>query len=202
LFNQILNSIPKIDDETISPFVRLSSETEVKVRQWFMVNAKSTFEIPTVQSLHDNLSKLDSSTPMDAQAASQKFENTLQQISGQYNDIIQYRRKAEFLTNKKRAQSILVKAALVEIALGIQADMFETEAYPTVFNEQAIIGLQRHGFPWGPLLKLAFEKGLSPKEEDPYFQKISGENKSSLKTRFTELAKEARAITTLLSRSI
>jgi ERCC4-related helicase len=201
LFQQILNAIPEISDETVSPFVRLSSETDVKVRQWFMVKGKSSFEISTVQSLQDNLGKLDSSTSMDIQTAGQKFKNTLQQISGQHNDIIQYRRKAEFLTNKKRAQSILVKAALVEIVLGIQSDMFETESYPTVFNEQAIIGLQRHGFPWGPLLKLAFENGLSPKEEDPYFQKISGENKSSLKTRFTELAKEARAITTFLSRS-
>jgi ERCC4-related helicase len=202
LLDQILKAIPDIGDEPVFPFVRLSSEKDIKVRQWFIVNGNSALEIPTVQSLQDNLSKLDSSNPVDIQIASQKFENTLQQISGQYEDIIQYRRKAEFLTNKKRAQSILIKAALVEIALGVQADMFDTEAYPTVFNEQTVIGLQRHGFPWGPLLKLAFEDGLSPKEEDPYFQKINSENKASLKARFAELAKEAREIIPLLSNSI
>lgn len=201
LFNQILKAIPDIGDETVVPFVRLSSEKDIKIRQWFMVNGGSALEIPTIQSLQDNLSKLDSSSPVDIRIASQKFENSVQQISRQYSDVIQLRRKAEHLTNKKRAQTILIKAALVEIALGIQADMFETEAYPTVFNEQAITGLQRRGFPWGPLLKLAFEESLSPKEEDPYFQKINGENKTSLKSRFTQLTKDAREIIPFLSRT-
>lgn len=202
LLNQILNAIPDIGHEPVSPFVRLSSEKDIKVRQWFMVNGKSTLEIPTIQSLEDNLSKLDSSIPVDIQTASKKFENSVQKISRQYSDVIQLRRKAEHLTNKKRAQTILKKAALVEIALGIQADMFGTEAYPTVFNEQAITGLQRHGFPWGPLLKLAFEENLSLKEEDLYFQKINGENNTSLKARFAQLAKEARGVIPLLSRLV
>ena len=202
LFQQILNTIPGIGDEPVFPFVRLASENDIKARQWFMVNGKSTLEIPTVQSLQDNLDKLDVSNPIDIQVAGQIFENTLQRISNEYDSIVQFRRKAEFLTNKKRAQSILIKAALIEIALGLQADMFDTEAYPTVFNEQAITGLQRHGFPWGPLLRLAFVENLSPKEADPYYQKISGENKPSLKAKFTQLDKQAREIIPLLSRLV
>ncbi len=202
LFNQILNAIPGISDETVMPFVRFSFEKDIKVRQWYMVTNDSALEIPTIQSLRDNLDKLDPAKLVKIQIAGQKFEKNLQHILGEYGNIVQFRRRAEFLTNKKRAQSILVKAALIEIALGVQADMFELETYPTVFNEQSITSLQRHGFPWGPLLKLAFEESLLPKEEDPYFQKINGESKSSLKAKFSQLAKEAREVLPLLSREL
>lgn len=199
LLNEILAEISPLGEEPIPPFLRFYEEDAVKICQWYLVNGQSAMEIPTVQSIQENLAKLNTSKTVESKTASEKFERTASQILERYNAIIQYRRAAEFLSHKKRAQIILVKAALVEIALGLQTDMFETESYPTAFNEHAIMGMQRHRFPWSALLQLAFETGLTPKEEDPYFKKISAENKKSLKSRFAELAKEAREIIPLLS---
>lgn len=201
LLNQILNEIPEVGNLSVSPFIRLTADGDIKLRQWFLVNNQTALEIPTIQSLQDNLGNLDPAKSVESQTASARFEKTLHQITEKSSRIIQYRRKAEFLTNKKRAQATLIKAALVEIALGVQSDMFETETYPTAFNEQAVLGLQRRGYPWGALLQLAFDSGLTPNEEDPYFQKINNENKASLKARFAELAKEARRMIPLLSRN-
>lgn len=201
LLQKILEAIPDVDNELISPFVRMASEDGLKVRQWFLVDGDAAVELPTVQSLQDHLTKLDEAKPLDAEIATQIFQIKVGEILGRYNDVIQFRRKAEFLTNKQRAQSVLIKAALVEIALGIQADMFETETYPTAFNEYTILGLQRHGFPWGALLQLAYDESLTLREDDPYFQQVNGEKKTILKSRLTQLEKDARELTIALSQA-
>ena len=60
------------------------------------------------------------------------------------------------------------------------------------FNEEAVLGLQRHGFPWSALLKLAYEDGLSPAEQDPYYQEIAGDWRETLKDKFARLKNEAK----------
>ncbi|MCK4316349.1 MAG: hypothetical protein KAX24_11310, partial [Anaerolineae bacterium] len=50
-----------------------------------------------------------------------------------------------------RAARLLLDAALVELALGQQPDLFGQETYPGAFEEAAVIGLKRHGYPWAPL---------------------------------------------------
>jgi hypothetical protein len=47
-------------------------------------------------------------------------------------------------------------------------------------------------------LKLAFEDGLTPREEDPFYQKIRRDTRPSLQSRFKELAREAKEIVPLL----
>lgn len=81
---------------------------------------------------------------------------------------------------------------MVEIALGQQPNMFDSHSYPSAFTEEAIVGLQRHGYPWGPIVKLAFDPGLAPDPEDAYFQGIVTDSSESLNGRFAQLVQEAR----------
>jgi hypothetical protein len=79
------------------------------------------------------------------------------------------------------------------LALGQSTGFFD-ETYPTAFNDQSVCGLQRHGYPWGARLKLAFEPGLAPRQEDAYFARIADEKRDALKGRFAQLKDEARKI--------
>jgi len=59
--------------------------------------------------------------------------------------------------------------------------------------------LRRHGYPWGTLLKLAYESELSISEEDEYYQQIQGSNRKSLKGKFFQLIEEAKRLVKSLS---
>ena len=199
LLNQIFNAIPDLaDNEPIAPFIRYSYEGDIKLRQWFLKNENATLELSTVLSLQDNIEKLNPGKEVEDEITGKLFDDHVKRLSGRQKSVIDFRRTAEYLTVRKRAQAVLLKTAMVEIALGMQPDLFDTEAYPTTFAEQSIRGLQRHGFPWSALLQLAYDAGLSPNEDHPYFQKISGDKKASLKGRFTQLEQEARNLTRIL----
>jgi hypothetical protein len=89
---------------------------------------------------------------------------------------------------------VLVKAALIEIALGQQPEMFGVDVYPVAFASGAITGLQRHGFPWGALLQLAYDTTLSPSSADPFYEEIRNASRDSLMARFNRLKDDAKAI--------
>lgn len=69
--------------------------------------------------------------------------------------------------------------------------MFDSETHPSAFNEQAICGPQRHGFPWRALLQLAFDPGLAPRADDPFYQRIANDKRDLLRGRFAQLKDEA-----------
>jgi hypothetical protein len=106
--------------------------------------------------------------------------------------IIQNRRTATYLAERVKAQRLLVKAALVEIALGQQRSLFDADVYPTSFSEQAVMGLQRHKAPWSTLVHLAFQSGLRPNDGDGFYLQIKSDSRESLKARFAQLTNEAR----------
>ena len=106
---------------------------------------------------------------------------------------------ARYLAERAKAQRLLVQAALVEIALGQQPEIFESDTYPAAFNEQAVLGLQRHGFPWGPLLKLTDEDCPSPTGQDAYYQQIADYKREDLKKEFARLRDKARGAVSALN---
>ncbi len=57
-----------------------------------------------------------------------------------------------------RAGRLLLDATLVELALGQNPSLFGDEGYPTAFDEQAVMNLKRHRYPWASLLRLVWER--------------------------------------------
>jgi hypothetical protein len=120
------------------------------------------------------------------------FVSQIQQAAQHYQVILQQRRKARLQAEQTRARRLLVKAALVEIALGRNMTLWDERQYPSAFSKTAITGLQRHGYPWGALLKLSYDSSLTVEERHPFFQEIQNSGHESLKGRFSQLAGEAR----------
>jgi hypothetical protein len=92
----------------------------------------------------------------------------------------------------------LEQAALIEIALGQQRSLFESENYPTGFNQEAVKGLARHGGIWRWLLVIATNKGTfpmpQPEATDPYYEQIRNEKSERLKDTLVQIAEEAGAL--------
>jgi len=93
-----------------------------------------------------------------------------------------------------RAARLLLDAALVELALGQQPDLFGQETYPMGFDRAAVIGLKRHGYPWAPLLTIARSHVRSPHPTDPFFVKIQSEPAAQLKRRLQTLTQRAQRL--------
>ncbi|MBN1135457.1 MAG: DEAD/DEAH box helicase family protein [Anaerolineae bacterium] len=103
-----------------------------------------------------------------------------------------------------RAARLLVDAALVELALGQQPTLLEQAEYPAAFDEAAVTGLRRHGYPWAPLLRIVqdyLREGghrapplQAPRPTDPFYLAIQSEPVERLKRHFETLRQRAERL--------
>jgi len=100
-----------------------------------------------------------------------------------------------------RAGRLLLDAALVELALGQNPSLFSDEGYPTAFDEQAVLNLRRHRYPWASLLRLVWERMSvrKPSPTDPFYARIQGETPEQLKRRFEHVSDQAGGLVLRLS---
>jgi SNF2 family DNA or RNA helicase len=203
LFAEILDSILQPDPVEMGGLIAWRAEGELDLRKWFTTgpDGVNLQELAGYQALKDWLT----SHPDPVQVTSEMVERAgailkteYEALSTRQAGIVQLRRKAEYLTWRAKAQTLLLRAAMIEIALGRSPELFETETFPSTFSEEAVKGLQRHGFPWGPLLSLAYDRGMKPNETDPYYTKITANSREALKGLFGELAEKARQIVNVL----
>ncbi len=208
LFAEILASIPRPESSMNRQLLRCHVDSEIELCSWFIPdpNLSEITHIENFVSLKEYLEKepkdealVTSQTLAEAKLVT---KDEYASIYNQQEEILKNRRKAEYLTQRVKAQYILLRAAMVEIALGRALDMFDTETYPSLLNEKAILGLQRHGYPWGPLLRLAYEESLIPNEDNPFFFRIANDSRESLQGRFNQLTKEARDTVKILSNAL
>ena len=104
--------------------------------------------------------------------------------------VAQAGRRAECLALVERGRQVLLRAALVELALGQRPSLFG-QALPWEFSEQAILGLRRHRYPFAPLLHLVDVNGLVPSPTDPFFVGLQDKPDQVLRQRFEALREEA-----------
>lgn len=196
-----MNSAPDLGQS--GQLIRCEIKADLDLCGWYL---QQTGDTPKpILSVTELIAQVDHPTVVEPpdpdfiREAEAYFQNTVKEVFQHQKDIIRHRRQANFLAEKAKVQRLLVKTALVELALGQQPELLQTETYPSAFNEQAILGLQRRGFPWGALLKLAHEPGLTPRMEDPFFQQIKSSSRDSLKGRLFQLSEEAKKSVRILS---
>ncbi len=117
-----------------------------------------------------------------------------ERVEAEWNGLQQEHRRLERARESARAARaarLLVQAALVELALGQQPDLWGQEAYPTTFDIRAVQGLKRHGYPWTALLRVAGSEIAPPGPTDPFFLEIQGESRDRLLERFEWLTRRA-----------
>lgn len=203
LLAELLESVPAPADQSIRRVVRCQRDDEVPLRAWYEVEAGGQPRpIETFSGLQAVLSQAAAltSAPETTRVAA-LFAQEVQRVKQHSVIILQHRRVAHYLAVRATAQRVLIKAALVEIALGQQPGLFDRKAYPAAFSTEAVRGLQRHGFPWGPLLALAFEDGVCPRETDPYYQTVANDKRETLRAKFTQLQGEARGLVQVLKQA-
>ena len=201
LLTELLESVPLPEEAGgPSPLVRCSAQGGIPLRGWYVADGTpGDVRVQPIDTL-EQLQQVLSTPPVVGQAptsdatsaALKRFGEEVRAVKARYDETLRMRRLAREQALKARAQNLLVKAALVEIALGQQPELLSGAAYPSAFNEQAVLGLQRHKYPWTALLRLAFTQGLSPSPDDPYYQQIAGGSRAELQGRFSQLAEEAK----------
>jgi hypothetical protein len=100
---------------------------------------------------------------------------------------------------EEQARQTLLRAALVELAMAQQPDLFEQEALPTAFTEEAVTGLKRHGYPFAPLLRLVNIEDMRPSPTDPFYTEVQGQSREALRRRFTALRDKGAKLVNLLA---
>ncbi len=205
LLADLLAHVPSPEAVEQGPLVRCQVEGEVELRAWYLPDA-AHHQTPAAVASFTELAKRLEDAGDDANGADGDADRAAGNLRAQYDalvrrhsEVLRLRRQADYLTLRVKGQAMLLRAATVEITLGQSPGLFDTVVYPSGFTEVAVTGLQRHGFPWGPLLALAWDKGLAPKETDPYYQKIASDTRESLQGRFNQLVQEARKLVPQLS---
>ncbi len=200
LLDQILAGLLETEEESVPEgLVRCADSGELELRGWYARPKPDVSPTPIVnfQTLKDHLQSTAPAPAIDealATEAAEVFAREVVQAEERHTAIIHKRRKAHYLTVLAKARFLLLRAALVEIALGQSPNWIDGDVYPSAFNEQAVLGLQRHGFPWSALLKLAYTPELIPDIEDPFSKQIAGEKREALTGRLNQLKGEAREL--------
>jgi len=206
LLDEMLAELPEPEAEAFqrAGIARRIASGEFDLRGWYARPnpGASLAPIASFSALADRL-KSAAATPLadeglDVEAV-EAFANEVTQAQDRHADILHKRRVAHYLTVLAKARFLLLRAALVEIALGQSPTLLDGDVYPAEFGEQAVLGLQRHGFPWAPLLKLTYQPGLAPDPSDDFFLKIANEKRETLIGRLNQLKGEARELVKALS---
>ena len=149
--------------------------------------------------------QVDASTPHWTEealtAARAQFQRDVADEARRVRQVVAARQQAERLALQARACDVLLQAALVELAMAQQPELFAQTALPLAFSEAAVTGLRRHGFPFAPLLKLVKTDGLRPSPTDPFYASLQGQPPEALRRRFQALKGEAAHLVDLLARA-
>ena len=132
-------------------------------------------------------------------AARADFRQEIETLLQQQAQVVVARQRAERLAIEEQARQTLLQAALMELAMGQQPDLFQQEALPVAFTEEAVTGLKRHGYPFAPLLRLVNVDGLRPSPTDPFYTTVQGKSREALRGRFKALRDGAGRLVSLLA---
>ena len=196
VLDELLAQVAPPEINAGSRLARLCSPGEPEYFRWIVNGSNGQVEtIETISELQTWLHEVEkmpvmSSAGWDAPAQTE-FESEVQKMRQKEAEVIRMRQVGVYLAEKARAQRLLIKAALVELVLGQRPELFASGNYPAAFNSQAVRGLARHKYPWGALIMLAFDDGLIPSADDPYFKEIQASSVDSLKGRFNQLKSDA-----------
>lgn len=193
LFHAVLESV-EAAGEGVLPVARFETEEGVPVVGWYDLRNATPTPSANLNDLRRALNNTIPPAPQAREYAYQHFRRQVEELHALLADRNQRFRTQQQGTLVAKARRLLVKAALVEIALGQQRDLFTVDVYPTSFDEEAIKGLRRHGMPWRQLLMIGYPATLHPDDSDPYWSAVQHLTSERLKERFQGLATEAKAL--------
>ena len=197
LLDDLLEAVEAPATETTGGILRSQADFPVPLRAYYGLENGRPRQLGNLACLRAALAETsDHETWSDETVAEAgaDFAQERAQLEQRAEQVIAGRRRAERLALEERARQLLLRASLVELAMGQLPDMFENQALPLAFNTVAITGLRRHGYPFAPLLRLVNVEDLSPSPTDPFFGKVQGKPRETLRRQFTAIENQARAL--------
>ena len=198
LLESLLARVPAPGEGASGPLLRLEVETPLPRVAYYAMDDDGRFR--RLDRLTDVRAALEGSPPDTAWS-----EETIEAARRDLQRLVEaewasLRKSQERLAQARRdavaarAARLLLDAALIELALGQQPDLFSREAYPIAFDKAAIVGLKRYGYPWTALLRVAGSHIQPPRPTDPFFVEIQNEPAERLKRRFEVLRQRAERL--------
>jgi len=200
----VLSLVPKPDRADAGPLVRLSTHNPLpRVAYYVVANKGRPRQTSSLTDLRFFVEEV-------GDAGESWGEGTLAELRAGFAAAV--RAEAEAIAERRetlhlaraqavngQARELLLQAALVEIALGQRPALGEEGGYPAAFHNNAVVGLGRLGYPFGPLLKLVGAAGIEPRPADPFFGAIKNEPNERLRARFGTLRARAASLVTQLA---
>ena len=206
LLADLLAAVPSPEEVRSNGVARLNTDNGLDVRAWFVEKDGSARSLGSLSELSEWFDQIGQGAPALPDTvlseAERQFKSQVTELQERQAEAIRQRHATYARAEQAKAHRLLVKAALVELALGQQPTLFDNVTYPSAFNEAVVRGLQRHRYPWSALLQLACGDGdiPTPQESDEYYQQIQGNNRESLKGRFFQLTEEAKKLVRSLNK--
>lgn len=193
--SEILASIPTPDTYP-AHMARFVADESWPLRAWYDLGGMQVQPITSFAALEKANQTADTLVPDASHAqAQQRFAQDVEATTKAYRQRLAQHVQQQRAVVQVRARRLLEQAALIEITLGQQRSLFESENYPTGFTQEAVAGLARRGNMWKWLLVVATNKGQLPLPEpeatDPFYEQVRNEKPDKLKELFAQLADEA-----------
>jgi len=110
------------------------------------------------------------------------------------------RRRTTLSTLEEEGRQLLLKAALIELAIARTRELWD-EPSSVEFSEETIRGLRQKRYPFAPLLKLVNVEGLRPTPTDPFFLRAQGESRETLARRMASITTRMKELVEQLGRA-
>jgi hypothetical protein len=120
-----------------------------------------------------------SATSQDCEAARSRLVARCMDAGRRAREAEEARRRTTLSTLEEEGRQLLLKAALIELAIARLRELWD-EPSAVEFSEETIRGLRQKGYPFAPLLRLVNVEGLRPAPTDPFFLRIQGESREAL----------------------
>jgi len=202
LLATLLEAVPKPASGARGHVLRCLAEGPVPLRAYYTLDARGRPQrierLADLEALYAEEPEVCWSEEAVATACAD-FQREVKALLQRQACVLATQRRAERLALEEQARQVLLQAALVELAMGQQPDLFGGEALPVTFTEEAIIGLKRHGYPFAPLLRLVNVDDLRPSPTDPLYTAMQGRSREALRGRFKALQDKAAQLVTSLA---
>jgi len=199
----LLESVEVPEWDIVGNIVRYSADTPLPLRAYYTMDGKGQpRRVERLADLQAALAIEPEGLAWSEEAlatARADFEREQAAWQERLARIVDACRQGERLALEEQARQVLLRAALVELAMGQQPDLFEQEALPTAFTEEAVTGLKRHGYPFAPLLRLVNVEGLRPSPTDPFYTEVQGQSREALRRQLTALRDKGARLVNLLA---
>jgi hypothetical protein len=198
VLDELLRGIPPpVPSQVEDGILRLLTDVPVPLRAYFAAQSQRSGSLDDLEALQTALST-DSAVAGTANVhideAERIFQASIKRTLTNVESTNLHRTEAHTRAVHERARLLLLRAAMIELAIAEQPDLLSEQGVPFEFSEEAVLRLGRRGYPFSGLLRSVDMLGLRPSPADPFFADVRSESREVLRRRFEEIRKRGGEI--------